>query len=92
MQLVYKKSRKPVKVGDRVTIGYLADRSVVEIASIEEPRHPGSTGRVYLKAVKRGRVVETEGMHGYFPAVIDAIWTDCEHETCRGRPCAWPKK
>ncbi len=71
MQLIYEKTGKPVKVGDRVK---LWRGGLVQIAAISEPRHSGSTGRVYVVPVVKGKADEDAGISEYFPSVIDAAW------------------
>jgi hypothetical protein len=90
MQLIYEKSGKPVKVGDRIKIGHLADKRIVEVAGIQEPRHFGSTGRVYVKPVVRGKVLDE--ISEYFPSVVGAIWNGCELKSCAGKTCHWPER
>lgn len=59
--LIYTASRKPVQVGDTVT-DFRNETDIVR--SIEEPRSPASTGRIY-----------TANGHGVYPSVYGCEWT-----------------
>ncbi len=61
MILVNEDTKAPVKKGDKVT-SFRGAKAIVE--SWEEPRHAGSTGRVYVRESKAGFVA------GYFPGVF----------------------
>lgn len=67
MVLVYNSTGEPVKVGDIVKT-FRDD--VVQVESIREPHHAGSTGRVYVRSLDHSTLRE------YFPGVIDAKWVE----------------
>ncbi len=68
MKLVYAKNQQPVNYGD-VTRTFRGN--VVLVEGWAEPKHAGSTGRVYLKEM------EEHGCSGeYYPSVIDAHWVE----------------
>lgn len=58
--LIHQATKAPVQIGDALT-DFRGDSAVV--ASIEAPRKPSSTGRIYT----------TDGM-GYFPSVFGCTW------------------
>lgn len=62
-----------VKVGDEVVLTHNEPEGGrrMTITGIELPRHPASTGRVYLRP-KDGK--DAWGDESYFPSVIDAYW------------------
>lgn len=64
--LVHSKSRKPVERGEVVT-DFRGDTATV--TGWDEPRHPGSTGRVYVKPA------DADWTHGYYPSVYDLEWS-----------------
>ena len=66
MKLVYENTGCEVKVGEpaRTFRG-----ETVYIEGWEEPRHAGSTGRVYVKEMR-----ENGFTCGYYPSVIGAVW------------------
>jgi hypothetical protein len=74
-QLVYSKSRKPVQIGDKVKTGR---GELYYLQRIEEPRHSGSTGRVYLSKSKKPR--DEFSYRSFFPGVIDAEWIGREDQ------------
>ena len=66
MKLVFENTGCEVKVGE---VAYTFKGDAVYIEGWEEPRHAGSTGRVYVKEFK-GRGFNAS----YFPSVIGAVW------------------
>lgn len=66
MKLVYDETGKEVQVGD---VAKTFRDEVVTVTGVEEPRHSGSTGRVYVKFDGADRSRE------FFPSVIGAKWT-----------------
>ena len=66
MKLVYEKTGCEVKCGD-VAETFRGD--VVYVEGWDEPAHPGSTGRVYVKEFG------DRGFNcSYYPSVIGAVW------------------
>jgi len=70
MKLVHKDSEVEVQDGETVT-DFRGDASIV--VSREEPRHSGSTGRVYVKPADPADGAWTQG---YYPSVFDLKWID----------------
>ena len=68
MRLVYKSTQKEVKKGD----GHVIRGDVLVVAGWEKPRHPGSTGRVYVRE-ESGKMSRE-----YYPSVIGAEWIERE--------------
>ncbi len=68
MKLVYENTGVEVQSGD-VAHTFRGDPVIVEGWS--EPRHTGSTGRVYIKEMR------DHGCSGeYYPSVIGAVWVN----------------
>ena len=63
--LVSEKNERKIRVGEIVTT---FRGETAKLKSVERPRHPGSTGRVYLDV--------NGSMHGYYPGVIGAKWKE----------------
>lgn len=73
MKLVYKANGTEVKVGDSLNglegfAGYVID-------SIEKPKSPASTGRVYVRHPNNTKAGFGQG---YYPSVIQAEWIERE--------------
>jgi len=66
-KLVHKDTQLEVEKGETV-IDFRGDSAIV--TGWEEPRHSGSTGRVYV------RPVDAEWTQGYYPSVFDLKWID----------------
>ena len=66
MKLVYEKTGVEVKCGE-VAFDFRGDPVYIE--GWEEPRHAGSTGRVYVKEMN-----DSGCSCGYYPSVIGAVW------------------
>ena len=68
MKLIYEKTGCEVKCGD---VAHTFRGEAVYVEGWEEPRHAGSTGRVYVKEMRD---------HGcsasYYPSVIGAVWVN----------------
>ena len=64
MQLVHKATRQPVQIGERIA-SFRGEFCTVE--SVEQPRHAGSTGRVYVRA-------DAGWSQGFYPSVFDLEW------------------
>jgi hypothetical protein len=69
MQLVYKNTQKPVKVGDTVTL-FRGGKATVTF--FRKPHKPSSEGKVSIKPVKASHEEE------YFVSVIRAEWINRE--------------
>jgi len=63
MKLIYENTLEPVRVGD-FCLDFRGNPHTV--TGMEEPRHAGSTGRVYTD------------VGSYFPGVINAKWVEEE--------------
>lgn len=63
MTLVHKDTRRPVRVGDKVT-DFRGKAAVV--TGWMEPRHSGSTGRVTVK----------DALGEFYPSVFNLEWTE----------------
>jgi len=69
MKLVNKLTGNEVLVGHKIM---LSTGNVVTVTSIQEPRHGGSTGRVYVKyPISKNEI-------GFYPSVVGAHWVDRE--------------
>ena len=68
MKLIYRKTETEVKCGD---IAHTFRGEPVVVTGWQEPRHEGSTGRVYVRDMS-----ERGFEQGYYPSVIDAYWTN----------------
>jgi hypothetical protein len=75
MKLTYDNSNREVAIGDH-TFDFRGD--AVTVVGVEQPRHGGSTGRVYVmaghvtkEAIDRRGPCDTAQ---YFPSVIGATW------------------
>lgn len=67
MKLIYTATGQLVEVGDKT---HTFDGCPFEVESIEEPRSPASTGRVY------GLLGEAKTTASFYPSVIGAKWVD----------------
>jgi hypothetical protein len=65
MKLIHKSTGKPVQKGDIVT-DFRGDQA--KVVGGTEPRHDGSTGRIYVEAIPEGFT------HGYYPSVFNCEW------------------
>lgn len=75
MKLIYEATGEEVKVGDRVILRGQEYARVV-ITAIERPRHPASSGRIYV-APSKEKAFEAQG---YFPSVFGAKWIEREDQ------------
>jgi hypothetical protein len=66
MQLIYEKSKNPVRTGDIV---HLDNSTPYVVVDIIEPHKPASTGRVVIQSM-----CERKYTSQYFPGVIGAMW------------------
>ena len=66
MHLVYETTGKPVKTGD---IAHTFRGEAVIVTGWQEPRHEGSTGRVYCQSTD-----ESKWNDSWYPSVIGAKW------------------
>ena len=66
-----------VKVGDEIVLTHNEPKGGrrVYVTGIELPRHPASTGRVYVEDVRNRNGVFHQD-ECYFPSVIDADWDE----------------
>lgn len=78
MKLVYRDSKMPVYVGDRVV---LSRGEEVEVMRITEPHKPSSTGRVTVKSMG-----DDDWTMDYYPSVIGAEWIDREDQYSQEKP------
>lgn len=65
--LIYTATGADVKIGDTA---YTFDGTEVKVLGWMEPRHPGSTGRVYVKTAGIADAMRCE----FYPSVIGAEW------------------
>lgn len=66
MHLIYETTGTPVKTGD---IAHTFRGEAVIVTGRQEPRHSGSTGRVYCKSMD-----ESKWDNAWYPSVIGAKW------------------
>lgn len=76
MKLIYEATGEEVKVGDRGIMLRGEEHDRVVVTAIERPRHPGSTGRIYV-APSEEKAFEAQG---YFPSVFGAVWIEREDQ------------
>ena len=69
MKLVNEKTGEAVKIGDKV-ISFRHESATV--TGWEEPRHSGSTGRVYVVFDGTAHWFSS----GYYPGVFDLLWEE----------------
>jgi hypothetical protein len=67
MKMIYEQTNEAVKVGD---IAKTFRGETVTVTGFEQPRHSGSTGRVYVK------FEGFEETREFFPGVIGARWIE----------------
>ncbi len=66
MKLIYEKTNTEVKAGD-IAHDFRGDAAFV--TGWQEPKHEGSTGRVYVKEMREGGFEA-----GYYPSVYGMKW------------------
>jgi len=66
MRLIYETTGKPVNVGD---IAHTFRGEAVIITGWQEPRHEGSTGRIYTQSTD-----ESRWQNAWYPSVCGMKW------------------
>ncbi len=66
MKLIYETTGKEVQSGD---IAHTFRGEAVIVTGWQEPRHAGSTGRVYCQSMD-----ESKWQNSWYPSVIGAVW------------------